>query len=151
MAFSSTWTLTEETRIIKPGVSLVFELAMLKERCASVGQLENENKLQVYLLLCWSCSAVHDHKFLPCPQKLKHDAKCTWVHKFGTLLRIYVSWKQKELGGSLCYRGPNTYGGCPIFLFIETAILREKNINIRETFANPVFFFRGGSPCHETI
>ena len=43
------------------------------------------------------------------------------------------------------------YGGCPIFLFIETAILREKNINIRETFANPVFFFRGGSPCHETI
>ena len=43
------------------------------------------------------------------------------------------------------------YGGCPIFLFIETAILREKNINIRETFANPVVFFRGGSPCHETI
>ena len=46
---------------------------------------------------------------------------------------------------------PGKHGGCPIFLFIETAILREKNINIRETFANPVFFFRGGSPCHETI
>ena len=48
---------------------------------------------------------------------------------------------------SLC----KTHGGCPIFLFIETAIRREKNINIRETFANPVFFFRGDSPCHETI
>ena len=49
------------------------------------------------------------------------------------------------------YQECSVYGGCPILLFIETAILREKNINIRETFANPVFFFRGGSPCHETI
>ena len=43
------------------------------------------------------------------------------------------------------------YGGCPILLFVETAILRENKNNIRETFANPVFFFRGGSPSLETI
>ena len=34
---------------------------------------------------------------------------------------------------------------------LKRPFFAKKNINIRETFANPVFFFRGGSPCHETI